>query len=288
MKKVSTYLPSLILSVLLVFSLLISAAVLLMDLNFTADKLKNMASENNLDSKIYVEIDKYYKDKFNSSGIPSNVYMEAINNSYLKKCEEVYIDAAFEALNGNGKMKISVPNNYELENSISDFFIDFAEKNNFQKDDKFETKLNNAKENAYLTVGSFCDVYKFSTMSEHGILPKLAKIYSNRMVLTVCSLAVTVIIFLMLLVVNRKKEAASLYWYGTSCTVAGLLGSIPSIYLVATKYFDSFSIKQAPVFTAFTSLMYKYTDSFITVNICCIVLGIICFVAYGTRITKRL
>ena len=46
MKKTSTYLPSIILSVLLVFSLMISAAVLLMDLNFTAGKLKNMASEN--------------------------------------------------------------------------------------------------------------------------------------------------------------------------------------------------------------------------------------------------
>lgn len=281
MKKTSTYLPSIILSVLLVFSLMISAAVLLMDLNFTAGKLKNMASENNIDSKIYVEIEKYYKDKFNSSGIPGNVYMDAINDSYLKNCEEIYIEAAFEALNGNGKMNVTVPKNKELENSITDFFFDFAEKNNYQKDEKFEAKLNSAKENAYFTIGSFCDVYKFSTMSGHGVLPKLAKLYSNRMILTVCSIAVTVIIFFMLLVVNRKNKATALYWYGTSCTVAGLLGSIPGIYLVATKFFDSFSIKQAPVFTAFTSFMYKYSGYFIAVHISFIVLGAIFFVVYG-------
>jgi len=281
MKKTSTYLPSIILSVLLVFSLMISAAVLLMDLNFTAGKLKNMASENNIDSKIYVEIEKYYKDKFNSSGIPGNVYMDAINDSYLKNCEEIYIEAAFEALNGNGKMNVTVPKNKELENSITDFFFDFAEKNNYQKDEKFEAKLNSAKENAYFTIGSFCDVYKFSTMSGHGVLPKLAKLYSNRMILTVCSIAVTVIIFLMLLVVKRKNKATALYWYGTSCTVAGLLGSIPGIYLVATKFFDSFSIKQAPVFTAFTSFMYKYSGYFIAVHISFIVLGAIFFVVYG-------
>ena len=281
MKKTSTYLPSIMLSVLLVFSLMISAAVLLMDLNFTAGKLKNMASENNIVSKIYVEIEKYYKDKFNSSGIPGNVYMDAINDSYLKNCEEIYIEAAFEALNGNGKMNVTVPKNKELENSITDFFFDFAEKNNYQKDEKFETKLNSAKENAYFTIGSFCDVYKFSTMSGHGVLPKLAKLYSNRMILTVCSIAVTVIIFLMLLVVNRKNKATALYWYGTSCAVAGLLGSIPGIYLVATKFFDSFSIKQAPVFTAFTSFMYKYSGYFIAVHISFIVLGAIFFVVYG-------
>ena len=207
--------------------------------------------------------------------------MDAINDSYLKNCEEIYIEAAFEALNGNGKMNVTVPKNKELENSITDFFFDFAEKNNYQKDEKFEAKLNSAKENAYFTIGSFCDVYKFSTMSGHGVLPKLAKLYSNRMILTVCSIAVTVIIFLMLLVVNRKNKATALYWYGTSCTVAGLLGSIPGIYLVATKFFDSFSIKQAPVFTAFTSFMYKYSGYFIAVHISFIVLGAIFFVVYG-------
>ena len=286
MKKVSTYLPSLILSVLLVFALMLSTAALLLNVNFKSEKLKELSAKNNLGSKIYIEIEKYYKDKYNSSGIPSNVYMDAIDESYLKNYEDVYIDSAFAALNGNGKMSISAPKNQELEKSIENFFLDFVDKNNYQKDEKFEDKLKSAKENAYLTVGSFCDVYKFSAMSSHGVLPKLAKIYSNRIILTFISITITLGIIFMLLIVNRKKKVTTMYWLGISAVISGFMSIIPSIYLIATKYFDSFSIKQAPVFTAFTSLMYKVTAMFIAVNSVLILIGIVFIAVYGLRKQK--
>ncbi len=72
-----------------------------------------------------------------------------------------------------------------------------------------------------------------------------------------------------------------MYWCGISAIVSGIIGLIPSIYLIATRYFDSFSIKQAAVFTAFTSAMYKYTEAFMAVQIALIVLGIAMAVIYG-------
>ena len=65
MKKISTYLPSFIISVFLVFLIIASSAILLVDINVSASKIKKLAEKNALESKIYTEIEKYYTDKYN-------------------------------------------------------------------------------------------------------------------------------------------------------------------------------------------------------------------------------
>ena len=52
MKKISTYLPSLIISVLLVFLTLAGSAMLLVDINISAEKLKKLAQKNSLETSI--------------------------------------------------------------------------------------------------------------------------------------------------------------------------------------------------------------------------------------------
>ena len=287
MRKVSTYLPSLIISVILVFLLILSSALLLVDINITAAKLKALAAKNELETKIYTELNKNYNDKYNTTGIPSDVYMSAISNSYLKSVEEAYIDSAFDALNSDGKLNVKIPENKELEENIDKFFNDFADKNNYEKDDNFGLKLRTTKENAYTTIGSYCDVYKFSAMSDHGVLPKLAKLYSNRLLATAGVIGATVLFIVLLVLINRKKKITTLYWCGISAIISGILGGAPSIYLIAVKYFDSFSIKQAAVFTAFTSAMYKYTEAFMAVQMASIVIGITLVVIYGITHEKK-
>ena len=122
MKNGVTYLFSLIFSVLLVFMLIASSAILLVDINVSEKKLNSLASKKNLESKIYTEIEKYYSDKFNTTGIPAEVYMSAIDEAYIRSCEEAYIKAAFEALESRNKMNISLPKNQQLEENIQNFF----------------------------------------------------------------------------------------------------------------------------------------------------------------------
>lgn len=281
MRKISTYLPSLIVSVLLVFLMIAASAILLVDINISADNLKKLAEKNKLENKIYTEIEKYYTDKYNTTGIPAEVFTSSIDTEYIKAFENTYIDGAFTALSGDGTMPSDYPKNRRLERSIDDFFNDFADKNNYEKDDNFELKLRNTKDGAYTTIGSYCDVYKFSAMSSKGILRKLSKIYSNKALVTALIIGCTVFFILLLLIINRKKKITAMYWCGISAIVSGIIGFIPSIYLIATRYFDSFSIKQAAVFTAFTSAMYKYTEAFMAVQIALIVLGIAMAVIYG-------
>ena len=287
MKKISTYLPSLIISIILVFLTIAASAMLLVDINISADKLKKLAQKNSLESSIYPEINKYYKDKYNTTGIPAEIFMDAIDEGYIRLYEEAYIDSAFEALSNASAMAAVHPKNAKLEENIDSFFNEFAVKNNYEKDDNFGLKLRNTKENAYATIGSFCDVYKFSSMNQHGILSKLGKIYSHRIEATAAALAAVLLMIILLVIINRKKKITAMYWCGISSMVAGILGAVPSLYLIATRYYDSFTIKQAPVFTAFTSIMYKYTEAFTAVSIALAVVGISLMVTYGVVHEKK-
>lgn len=281
MNKASSYITSLIVSSLLVFAIIASSALLLVDINLSASNLKSLSQKKNIESKIYTEIEKYYTDKYNTTGIPAEVYMDSIDVEYIKTFEEAIIDSAFEAVNGNGIMSSVRPQNKALESSIDTFFNDFADKNNYEKDENFNLKLINTKDNAYLTIGSFCDVYKFSAMSSKGILKKASRLYSNRLTLTAAAIGFTLFLIVLLIIINRKKRITAMYWFGISALVSGLIGTIPSVYLIVTKYYDSFSIKQAAVFTAFTGAMYKYTEAFMAIQIALIVLGLTMAVIYG-------
>ena len=287
MKKPVTYLFSLVFSVFLVFMLIAGSALLLVDINVSEKKLIDLASKKQLESKIYSELEKYYSDKYNTTGIPADVYMSAIDESYIKSCQEAYIHNAFEALKSRSNMNTSPPKNEKLEKSIETFFNDFAEKNGYEKDEKFELKLRTSKGNAYSSIGSFCDVYKFSAMNNHGVLSKLSKVYAYRLPMTLAAVSATIIIILLLIFINRKKKITTMYWCGISALIAGILGSCPSIYLLATRFYDSFSIKQAAVFTAFTSAMYRFTEAFMAVHIAFIVIGITLIVIYGVIHDKK-
>jgi len=287
MNKASTYLLSLILSVFFVFLMIVGSAVLLFDINFTPNKLKKLADKNDTESKIYTEIDKYYSDKYNTTGIPADVYMSAVDKNYIKLCEYDYIDSAFDALKTASKLSCTLPKNQKLEDSIDSFFNDFADKNNYEKDNNFQEKLTGSKKNAYSSIGTFCDIYKFSTMSEHGVLTKLSKIYSIRMIITGAVIAANIVVILLLIAINRKKKITAMYWCGISSLVAGILGGVPSVYLTATRFYDSFSIKQASVFSVFTGAMYKYTEAFMAVMIAFIVVGVSLIVTYGVIHDKK-
>ena len=286
MKKLSSYLPSLLISVIIVFGFIGMAAVILLDINVTANNCISISKKNALEKGIYSELESYYKDKYNSSGIPAEVYMDAISENYIKSFEEVYINAAFETLNTGEKMEIEFPENKQLEDSIEKFFSDYADKSGYEKDEAYELKLSSTKENAYKTIGSYCDVYKFSALNEHGVLIKLSKLFRYRFALTIALALADIVLLLLLFFINIKNKLVLYYWVGISAIISSILGATPALYLIITRYFDSFSIKQPQVFTAYTKVMYNFTEAFIAVETAMIVLGISMLVIYAVMCGK--
>ena len=259
MDRPAKYVISVILSVFLVFSLLASAAMIAADLKLSRNACISLSVEKEIPQKIHDELERYYKEKYNSSGIPADVYMSALDNDYLKKVTDAYIDSGFHALEGDGEFVTAIPKNPALEASIDSFFNSYADEIGYEKDAAFEKKLEDTKSNAYRLIGSYCDVFKFSALSGHGVLPKLTKIYSHKALFTADIIGAAAIVLLLLMIVNYGSLHSVLYWSGISAAVAGLLGAVPCIFLCADRYFDSFTIKQPQIFAAFTGAMYSFT-----------------------------
>lgn len=56
---------------------------------------------------------------------------------------------------------------------------------------------------------------------------------------------------------------------------------MPSIYLISTRYFNAFSIKQPQIFAAYTGAMFKLTEAFMAASIAVCAAGITLLVLYA-------
>lgn len=281
MKSIRTYIPSLFISVILVLLFLGGSAVVIADINITSEHFRKTASEKNIEAQIYTSIEKNYREKANATGIPANVYTDHLSEEYLASVMNVYIDAGFKTLSDGSKFAPQIPVNPELEASIDKFFNDYADKTGYKKDDKFEKKLAKTKEEAYKLIGSQCDAFKFSALNSHGAMKSISKIYSHRIHIAVIISAAALLLLAVMFIINRKNKKSMLYWCGVSALISGIIGTIPSAVLVADRYFDSFSIKQPQIFTAYTTTFYRLTEAFMAAHIAFAAIGITMLVIYG-------
>ena len=280
MKRISTYIPSIILSVLLVFCLIGSAAALIADIDLTAEKTISLTDKESVDERALASLERYYREKAGSTGIPSTVYTDNITIGYVREVMEVYIRETFSALEHNGEFAPEVPKNPELESAIEKFFNDYADETGYEKDEKFEKKLESTINNAYRNIGDSCDIFKVNSMNSHGLLKKVSRLYSKRWLFTWLTCGAAAFVVLLFLLLHRKRKCEVLYWGGVSALIAGITGFVPCLWLISKKYYDSFTIKQPQVFRAYTKSLYKLTEIFMAVSIAIAVIGLCMITVY--------
>ena len=64
----------------------------------------------------------------------------------------------------------------ELEQSVTDFFEEYAEVNHYQKDEVYQQKLQSIIEESEKQILSTTDNFKFTTLYEKGWLVKIRKL----------------------------------------------------------------------------------------------------------------
>jgi len=289
MKKLSTYLVSLVISVLLVFMIIATAFTVIFRINVTSEKSIKLSENINIYSSIREELQKYFSSQYNTTGIPADVYMDALDENYIRTVTDSYTNALFDSLKSEEQATMEIPQNENLEKSIESFFSNYADSNGYEKDEVYDKKVSATIKNAYNVTENYCDVYKYSTLQEHGVLSKFSKIYSNLGKLMAVCIGVSAFLVVMLMLVNIKGISSVLYWTGVSALIAGALGTVPSAYLLGVNYFDSFVIKQPQVFRTFTSAMYGLTRAFMAVHIAILAIGIFFIVIYAVinRLHKK-
>lgn len=280
MKKSFTYICSIVLSVLLVFGLLASTASVVAKINVNETRFRRIAADNNVSQMVYSELEKYFSERYNATGIPAEVYMDAIDTEYLEWVINDTIGQGFYALRDKTTVQPSVQNS-SLDDSIDEFFNSYADSINYEKDDKFDQKLSSAKTVAYSIIWEYCDIYKFKALSKHGVLGKLDDIYSRLDLIVAISVGASLLLIIALFLLNLKSKKETLYWTGVSAFISGLIGIVPCVYLLATDYFSAFTIKQPQIYTAYTETMSILTKAFLSASIAMGVLGICLVIVYS-------
>ena len=281
MKNLKTYIPCLILSILLVFSFLGTSAVIIGRSFANADKLVSLAEENEIVLKIRTELENYFSDKYNETGVPAEVYTEALTNDYIWQTVRTYIDAGLYEMISGTEYDFNPPENEQLEKNITGFFSDYADSIGYTKDEKYDEKLKATISSAYSIIGDYSDIYKFRTMKDEGILAKAAGLYRNLDKIVLAAAGVSLLLAVIIILVNIKSVSAALYWLGISALISGIIGTVPCIYLNVSNYFDAFVIKQPQVFASFTSLMYGAVNAFMTNQIILSAAGVILIIAFA-------
>ena len=285
MKNAFSYIASIIVSVLLVFALLGAAAAGTARYCANEQQLKGISDKYDLDGKVYSELGKYFHERSSVTGIPEEVYMDAIDTDYLGDIIDQTIENGFQSLRGgNASLEIK---NEELEASIDRFFNDYADSIGYKKGESFEKKLTATKNSAYSIIREYSDVYKFGALESHGVLAKLSKLYMRIDLIMVGAASAILILIIVLLLLNLSSKAETVYWTGVSALIAGIIATAPCAYLLATDYFSSFSIKQAQIYTAYTETMKLFTSTFMYVGIGIAVFGALLVIVYAAARPKN-
>lgn len=285
MKNIGSYIGSFILSVILVFSLLLTLIMTIITSFANPDRLYDITKEKNLSNVVCTQLEKYYSQRYNATGIPTDVYMNAISEDYINNVIQTEINNAFYILINEEQTDSVI--NATLETAISDFYSDYADSIGAEKDAKYDEKLSTAKANSYKVIAEYCDVYKFDSMQKSGILAKISPFFVKIPTVALIVYGSVGVLILLLMLVNLNSIKTTLYWSGVSAVISAVIGAVPCLYLRFTDFFSAFTIKQAQIYAAYTGLLNSALNGFLYAVAVDFAVGVICLLIYGVLVKNK-
>ena len=289
MKITEKYVLNLILSIILVFSVIGATAVFFVDCNLlNADKYIEISDEKNIPKMAYNEINQYFTDGEDYSKIPADVYMSVITEDDVKELIDLKINSVVSYMN-NGSEQLSLKTEYDytdLKNSITDYFNKFAEENNVEINDYFNTQLEKTISTAISEIESFTDIYMFEIVDKTGMLQKINKVspYINPIKYVLMGAAVLLVVLIVF--ASRKNICNILYWIGIPTLAVGVLVLVPSLYLKITGIAEKFIIRNDCVYTAYTGFMNDIIISMMITGLVILLISV-CVLFAGAFISKK-
>jgi len=281
MKNAKTYIPCVLLAIILVFAVLGTGICIIADkIILNPDTCTSIIDEKELDSKVKSILDRTFKNKYNSTGIPAEVYTDVISEQWINDSLKTNIVSGFNYLNGSSDKFEMSPDFTSLDESITNFFSSYADENGYVKDSSYNDKLQKEINTAHSIIMNYTDIFKLNTLNEHGVLSQAKRYigYLDKITYICIGVDIFCIIFLLILCIKNIREI--FYWVGSSLMISSVIGLIPCVYLTSTDYFNSFVIKQEQIFTAFTSYMYSIVDSVTALEISVLAVGFLMIVIY--------
>lgn len=289
MKKPHTYILSVLLTLIVIFSLLgLAGASLLRFKALNPATFTQIVNEKALPARVQDELRSYFKEQENASGIPASVYDKAIAEGQLRPIIQDTVSNAFDYLNGKTDTLGITPDFSVLNADMTAFFEQYAADNGYEKDALYDETLAKAVKAGSENIQSACDVFRIGLLDQAGLLKKVRRVMPYLSYALFGALVMLVLAVILLVTVNHREKHEVCYWVGTAVLVSSLLMLVPAAYLQATSWFDRFAVKSDQVFAAVTGYLYKMTGTVITGAVIGLVLAVCLYLLRGvTRSRKR-
>lgn len=269
MKRLEHYFPNFILTVILVLSIAgFSSVMFASGRLYTSSAYISSFEKHGVYQKVYDYAEGYFSDNYNVSGIPPEIYMDAVNTKTIKQAVDLKVNAFTDYITGKtDKLEYKDPDLTELRNNLSAFFEEFAKENNVELNDEFTAQLDNTIESAENDIGTFSNVFMLDFMEKAGLLRLMRKLYPLMPAITAVLGAAALVCVLLIAVINRKNIRYSLYWLAVSGLCASAIMLIPCLYIKISDYFSRLVMRTDYIYYAVTGFLNDTIDSFTSLQL---------------------
>ncbi|MCC8110986.1 MAG: hypothetical protein LIO74_05000 [Ruminococcus sp.] len=216
--------------------------------------------------KTYESLSQKFNTQYNTTAVPPEVYLDVITISWIDDTMTQWIKCAY-----NDPKSSPSPEYSTLEDAINTYFEDFAEENNYEKDETYVNKLSEITENAESTIITACDIYQIQTMQSAGIWNKIMTHQTLFVITFIVCLILSIGLLLMLFFLQQNVS----YWMGCSFFASGILLTVPMIVVLCTKVIKRFVLKEAATYAVFTGTMTYLAKFILICGACLSIIGLL-------------
>lgn len=269
MKRLKNYFPNYILTVILVFAISgLSLFSLISGCLLSPSFYISSVEKHNIYQRVTDYTEDYFEKNYAVSSIPSEIYMNGLDEKIVKQAVDEKINSFFDYVSGKtDKIEETEIDFSQLEENITSFFNEFAEENNVELNDEFKKQLDKTIKAAESDISSFTNIFMLDYMEKAGIPQKIRKVYPIVSPAFYALIAVTAICIILLVLLNKREIKSFLYWLSVSGLCSSVIMLIPCIMLKSSDYFSRLIMRTDYIYFAVTGLLNDTVDSFMNMQL---------------------
>lgn len=282
MKSKSTYIVSIIFTLLLIISLIGAAGAGILHFNaLNVKSVMKLVDAQSLPQKVHDSLEETFHAQENTTGIPAGRYAAAIEAEALDPIIRESISGGFAYVCGDKATLGCTPDFSTLENNLRIYLTDYAERNQIEQDAAFEEAVKTTTDAAKQQILAACDVFSFTQLNDAGVLKQARRVTPWTGFLALGVFVACALLMLFLLLLHHREREQFFYWTGTAAAVASLLILVPAVYLQQTHWFDRFAVKANQTFAAVTGYLYLQTHAAIVVAVIGLIAAALFYVLFA-------
>lgn len=275
MKKLYHFAPMVILSIFLViFIVLIEAALYAKHVLFKPDIYANAMNEKEVTQAMYDEINTNFGYYAAPTGIPQEVF----TSSYTK--DELYT-ASFKLLTDslayitdkNAPKPVISYDFSKVEKNITDYIEKDAEQRSIEKTKEYYTMIANTVKMSKDQITTRLDVmmlYKLSGTKGAELVHDRSDLFG---IVIWALIGTALLILIIMVVIDRHHPRDYPYWLGLVLMASSGTLLVPAVYLKSTNYFEAFFIKSEYIHRTVTGLFEIILNDIIRFELIMLIIG---------------